>query len=288
VVPVTPRPYISVVTPSLNQGRYLQEATRSVANQQYANCEHIVVDALSTDETLDVLKAHEDSSSLRWISEADRGQSHALNKGVRLARGDWILWLNADDALADGALDAFVDAINRHPDVDVVYGHQQFVDGEGIAIKTVYHVPFRYHLIRDTRYVPPSTGSLFRRSRLLEAPLREDLHYVMDKEWFLRTGPTLRAVRVDAVVSAFRVTADSKTGATVLGMGENPRQVREAELLTKEYGARSTIPSPTEDVGAWARSVVAHGAYYALKSRHALRYVANATHRLTAPRGRGG
>jgi glycosyltransferase involved in cell wall biosynthesis len=286
VLPVTPRPYISVVTPSLNQGRYLQEAIRSVANQQYENCEHIVVDALSTDETLDVLKAHEDSASLRWISEADRGQSDALNKGVRMARGEWILWLNADDLLLDGALDAFAEAIERQPQADVFYGHQRFIDAEGRALKTVFHLPYRYPLVRSWLYLPPSTGSLYRKLKLLQQPLKEDLHFIMDREWFLRCGEHLQAVRINRSLSAFRVTNVSKTGASVLGGAKLPRHVAESEWLWNEYGHGEQIGSDSAPFGGSVRRFMYRAEYYFRKSRFGAYYLLNAIWNAILPRRR--
>src|SRR5688572_1037654 len=98
-------PLVSIVTPSLNQGRYLDEAIRSVQGQDYPRLEHVVVDGGSTDETLDVLRRH---PHLRWVSEPDGGQSDAVNKGFRLARGEIFGWLNADDYYLPGAVAAAV------------------------------------------------------------------------------------------------------------------------------------------------------------------------------------
>ena len=284
MVPVTQRPYISVVTPSLNQGRYLQEAIRSVANQRYENCEHIVVDALSTDETLDVLKAHEGAASLRWISEADRGQSDALNNGVRLARGEWILWLNADDLLLDGALDAFAEAIERHPRADVFYGHQRFIDAEGSTLKTVFHLPYRFRLVQGGLYLPPSTGSLFRKSLLIQQPLNEELHFVMDKEWFLRLGNTLQAVRINRSLSAFRVTAWSKTGSSVMRGQKHPRHAKESARLTQQYGLGPNASIARNSTQDRIQSLLYRVEYFARKSRFAVHYALNAMRRALANR----
>src|SRR5437868_6909459 len=90
-----PKPLVSIVTPSLNQARYLREAIESVRGQSYPSIEHIVVDGGSTDGTLDILQ---ECDELRWLSETDTGQSHALNKGFAMAQGEVFGWLNADDA----------------------------------------------------------------------------------------------------------------------------------------------------------------------------------------------
>ena len=100
-------PLVSVVTPSYNQGRYIEETIQSVLNQDYFRIEHIVVDGGSTDETLSVLKKY---PHLKWVSEPDRGQSHAINKGFQIAKGEIAAWLNSDDTYLPGAVTAAVAA----------------------------------------------------------------------------------------------------------------------------------------------------------------------------------
>src|SRR5918992_2241290 len=115
-------PLVSVVTPSLNQGRYLREAIESVRAQTYSPIEHVVVDGGSTDETLDILSEYD---HLRWVSEPDRGQSHALNKGFAMATGEIFGWLNADDAYEPHAVAAGVAALGE---VGLVYADVTRVD----------------------------------------------------------------------------------------------------------------------------------------------------------------
>src|SRR5687768_13065408 len=112
---VTGVPLVSVLTPSFNQGRFIGDCLRSVANQTYENIEHIVMDGGSSDETIDVLKATQ--GPVRWTSEPDRGQSHALNEALAASQGEYIGWLNSDDAYADRrSVAGAVEVFQKHPE----------------------------------------------------------------------------------------------------------------------------------------------------------------------------
>src|SRR5262245_17911524 len=123
-------PLISIVTPSFNQAAFLEETLRSVTAQEYPRVEHIVIDGGSTDGSVDILRRH--AAGLRaWVSEKDRGQSHAINKGFAIASGDVLTWLNSDDTLLPGALRAVGETFARRADVDLVYGDFVYTDAAG-------------------------------------------------------------------------------------------------------------------------------------------------------------
>ena len=127
------RPLVSILTPSLNQGRWLPDTLHSVAAQTYSNIEHIVMDGGSTDGSVDMLRSA--NPRVRWWSEPDRGQSHALTKGFAVSQGDVIGWLSSDDAyFYRGAVADAVDLFNRYPEVDVLYGHAALVNADGLAL----------------------------------------------------------------------------------------------------------------------------------------------------------
>ena len=120
------QPKVSIITPSYNQGQFIEETILSAKNQDYPNIEHIVIDGNSTDSTLDIL--HKYDNDIIWISEPDRGQSDALNKGFRIATGEIIGWLNSDDIYLPGAVKKAVDALMNNPKFDIVYGDYLIID----------------------------------------------------------------------------------------------------------------------------------------------------------------
>ncbi len=127
-------PKISIVTPSFSQGSYIEEALLSVKQQNYPVLEHIVVDGASTDGTVEILRRYAATPGwehLRSISEPDRGQTHALNKGFRLATGDILAYLCADDSYAPGAFHCVAQFFQKRPDIELIYGECQFIDEKG-------------------------------------------------------------------------------------------------------------------------------------------------------------
>lgn len=181
-------PFISIITPSLNQGKYLEEAILSVKIQNYPAYEHIIVDGGSQDGTLAILEKYANDPSLRSISEPDLGQSNALNKGFRMAKGDIIGWLNADDRYAPGCFHTISVFLQSHPEVDIVYGDYRYIDKLGKTVSSRLEIDFDPFILRylHVLYIP-STATFFRR-RIFDNGhyLREDFHYAMDYEFFLR------------------------------------------------------------------------------------------------------
>jgi len=177
-------PRISVITPSLNYGRFIEDAILSVAGQNYPSFEHIVVDGGSTDETLATLRRY---PHLRWISEPDKGQSDALNKGFRMSTGDLVGWLNADEYYLPGALHAVAEFAAAHPGADVIYGDSIDVDEEGRVRRCTTAHSFVYPLLLYYGCFIQTDATFFRRT-LFEQRLLLDIDYriVMDYEYFVR------------------------------------------------------------------------------------------------------
>lgn len=180
-------PRLTVITPSLNQGAFLGRALRSVLDQGYPQLEHVVVDGGSTDGSVEILERFSDRLSW-WVSEPDRGQTHALNKGLARATGEIVGYLNSDDYLLEGALEA-VGRMFADPSVEWVVGSCRFLHDDG-RVETVWRParptgPRLRWLLEP--WSVPQPSSFWRRSVLERAGgFREDLHYVFDTELMLR------------------------------------------------------------------------------------------------------
>jgi hypothetical protein len=212
-------PEFSIVTPSFNQGAFIEDNIKSVLGQGYPDFEHIVIDGGSTDGTLDVLRRY---PHLSWVSEPDRGQSHALNKGFSRARGDIIGWLNADDFYAPGAFEKAADLFNENHDAGLVHGEVRVVDAGGNITKSRLKAgPCNpedgYGDSRKFLYANPiaQPAAFFRRSVIENTgPLDERLNYVMDVDYWVRIHRKFRSFYTSEVLANFRMHGQSKTGVT--------------------------------------------------------------------------
>lgn len=209
-LPMAKAPLVSIVTPTLNQGRFIEQTIRSVKSQSYPGVEHIVVDGGSTDETLDILRQYEGSYNLRWLSEPDRGMYDAINKGMRLATGEVLAYLNSDDLYFPWTLAVVADHFRRHPETDLVYG-----DVLGIHERTGrqdirFQPAFRYDfLLRAGSLVQPG---VFWRRTVAEAAGEFDLSLRLagDLDYWLRIGPDRRYDRVEEILAIERDHDDTK------------------------------------------------------------------------------
>ena len=194
-------PLVSIVTPTLNQGRFIEATIRSIKAQTYTNFEHIVVDGGSTDQTLEILRRHESTYPMRWVSEPDRGMYDAVNKGMRLATGEILAYLNSDDLYFPWTLAAAVEGLQRHSDAGAVYGDSIKID----LASGVQHALFGLPLSRTVvARAGPWAGLIvqptvfWRRSTMAAVgPLDDRLRYVGDREFILRIAAAFALRRVD-------------------------------------------------------------------------------------------
>ncbi len=222
------QPLVSVLTPSFNQGRWLADNLGSVACQTHRNVEQIVMDGGSSDETLGILASA--PPHVRWHSEPDRGQSHALNKAFSQAEGDIIGWLNSDDAyFSPDVLTTVVDCFERHPEADIVYGHAALVNADGLILQMIWVPNFSQALFRLLNYIY-QPAVFIRRSALDETIVDESYDSSMDRELWLRLGREHRFQRVNKVLAIDRHYPARKSNAQP-GLAE-----AEGERLAEAYG----------------------------------------------------
>jgi len=237
-------PSLSIVTPSYNSAEFLEDALRSVARQQGVVAEHIVMDGASTDDTVAILQRH---PSVQWLSERDRGQSDAINKGFLRATGDLVGWLNADDYYLPGGLEAIARAAHEHPEADVIYGDCVFVDRDGRVLRSKVEHSFDRSILMYFGCHIPSTSTFFRR-RLVQAGQLLDCSYrvCMDFEYFARLADAgFRFHYVPRVIAAFRWH-----GSNVSTL--NVQRRAEERLLVQRRFATTSASSAMLDLLAYA------------------------------------
>ena len=177
-------PSLSVITPCYNSAEFVEDALLSVSRQTSVSAEHIVVDGASNDRTIEIVRKH---TTVRWISEPDRGQSDAINKGFLRATGDLVGWLNADDYYLPGGLEAIASAAGEHPEADIFYGDCVFVASDGSVVHSKVEHEFDPSVLLYFGCYIPSTSTFFRR-RVIDSGLLLDGDYrvCMDFEYFAR------------------------------------------------------------------------------------------------------
>jgi len=197
-------PLVSVVTPSYNQGHFIEENILSVKSQDYPNIEHIIVDGGSTDETVEILKRYEGTYNLRWVSEPDEGHADAGNKGFAMAKGVIIGWLNSDDVYFDrGTISAVVEAFQKHPEADIIYGDCAYIWEDGTILRVQCVPGFRYsRLLRGCFLEQPAV--FFRRHVVENQKLDKHIKLTIDYEYWLRIGKQYRFVHIPRILAADR------------------------------------------------------------------------------------
>lgn len=244
-------PSISIITPSFNQAQFIEQTIDSVLSQGYEKLEYMVIDGGSTDQSAEIIRKYARHLSY-WISEPDRGQSHAINKGIARSTGDVINWLNSDDYLEPGALN-FVGEVFADPSVIAACARSNIVMNGEILRQSRGTDVYPDNLAKTIGWARIDQPETFFRKKAYDmvGPLNEALHYVMDREWWIRylLHFGLGGVKtVDRVIVNFRLHDQSKTQgkrpnfevehySLYGGLAMDAGLDEEAKLIQSEFGA---------------------------------------------------
>ena len=258
-------PDFTIVTASYNYGEYIRECLESVARQKGVTFEHLVYDAGSSDDTAEVVSGF---PHVKFVQEPDEGMTDAINKGFRVARGKWVMWLNADDRLVAGALQAVLDFAKGKENTDVIYGGWNFINQEGALMRSVTVFPFQKSMLSSLVCYLGSTSTFFRNSTVMGEGhhLNEDYRYVMDGEFYNRlAGLGKKFAYMHALLAEFRLH-----GGNLSSRYKEPsnaseqlileRQHAESIAIRRVYGSFRSLKAPW----VWMADSVLFG-YYLLK-----------------------
>lgn len=218
-------PLISIVTPSFDQGKYIEKTVKSVLDQKYPCLEYIIQDGDSKDETVEIVQRY--AAQLKhWESKKDGGQSQAINLGFKHATGEIMAYLNSDDMLLPGALHYIANFFKQNPDVDVVYGHRVLINEHDQEIGRWVLPPHDNAILSWADYIPQET--LFWRRRIWDkagGKIDEDFRFAMDWDLLLRFRDAgAKFVRLPRFLGAFRVHQNQKTSAQISEIGNQEMQ----------------------------------------------------------------
>ena len=209
---------VSVVTPSYNQGRFIERTIDSVLSQQFSgSLEYLVMDGGSQDQTREILTTY--GSRLQWVSEPDGGQADAVNKGLARATGDIIGWLNSDDVYYPGAIAGVCTAFDSHPEIDVVYGDANHIDEKDAVIEPYATEAWDFSRLLEVCFI--SQPAAFFRKGVVErfGQLDANLQLCMDYEYWIRLGKSGAAFHwLRQVLAGSRLHPETKTMSARVGV----------------------------------------------------------------------
>lgn len=268
---------VSIITPSLNQSAFLEQTLRSVLEQDYPELEYIVVDGGSTDASVDIIRQYRDRLAW-WVSESDRGQADAINKGLKHARGDIVAWLNSDDFYLPGAVTAAVRAFDASPASVLVYGNMQAVDDQGRLLNTLRYRQLGLEELLCFQIIGQPATFMQRAALERAGGLNPGFHYLLDHQLWIRLARRGPILHVDDTWAAARYHAAAKNRASALEFGREAFRIlewassdpdlapvlkgldRRARASAHRVDARYLLDGgqPRAAIDAWMRALATH------------------------------
>lgn len=223
------KPLVSIITPSFNQGAYLEQTIQSVIGQTYSNIEYIIIDGGSDDNSVEIISKY--ASRLQyWVSEQDKGQADAINKGLTKARGDIVAYLNSDDVLELDAVQKMVDAFEKWPESAVIYGTCAIIDEQNNQIKPPAgkQTNLKRLLIKGMTPDIHQPACFFNLAKIKRRPLfNDELRFVMDYELLLYCFThKLHIHFIPDYLANFRMHNQAKTSAQAMEMYEEKMRIQ--------------------------------------------------------------
>lgn len=212
-------PKITIVTPSFNQGKYIERTIKSVLDQKYPNLEYIVMDGGSTDNTVEILKKYD--GKIFWKSEKDRGQTHAINKGLKIATGEIFGYLNSDDTLEPKSLETVAQYFISHPTEKLVFGRGKIIDSKDKYVEDYHNLPSNFDTLFDSCDL--SQPSVFWRKEIVKelGYFNEQYDFAMDYEYWVRISLKHKLNYIQDYLSNTRTHEDTKTNTQTLKVHKN-------------------------------------------------------------------
>ena len=208
-IEVFDRPLVSIVTPTYNMGRFLEETIQSVLSQDYPRIEYIVMDGGSTDGTLDILRKYQ--GRIQYRSEPDRGQAHAINKGFALSTGEIFAFLNADDTYLPGAVSTAVKQLLAHRSVGIVYGDAYHVAEDGSMIGPYPTRPYDYDFLNRNCFICQPAAFMWRTAFESAGWMNQDLQIALDYDLWIRIANLRPLMKIEGYLATSRMYRDNKT-----------------------------------------------------------------------------
>lgn len=202
---------VSIITPSYNQAPFLEATIRSVLEQDYPQIEYIIIDGGSTDGSVEIIQRYADRLA-GWVSEKDRGQTDAINKGFARARGDVLAWINSDDTYNPGAVREAVEYLNAHPEAGMVYGDASYIDENGRIIGRFPAAQTDYAKLRRGYVHVPQQSAFFKGDLWRKVgPLDDSFYFAMDYDLWVRLAANAPLHYYPRLWANFRLHSGAKT-----------------------------------------------------------------------------